>query len=327
MENFRVSKETFYYLCEKLRSVIERQDTRMRRAICVEQRVAITLWCLSTCIEYRSIGHLFGVARSTVCVIVHDTCKAIVRVLLRTYIQFPRGNELNDVVDGFKRKWGMIQCAGAIDGTHVPVMPPASLHTDYYNRKGWYSIIIQAVVDHNCMFHDVCVGWPGSVHDARVLVNSTLYNKATRREIMSGNVIRVHGTDIPLFLIGDSAYPLNNWLIKPFVHNSPLTPAQQSFNYHLSRSRMVVELAFGRLKGRWRRLCKRNDMYIDNVPCITTACCILHNVCERHNDTFNDIWLEEAENACQQPPTQPFLGNAASPTATAIRNSLVQYFA
>lgn len=193
MENFRVSKETFYYLCEKLRSAIERQDTRMRRAICVEQRVAITLWCLATCIEYRSIGHLFGVARSTVCVIVHDTCKVIVRVLLRTYIQFPRGNELNDVVDGFKRKWGMIQCAGAIDGTHVPVMPPASLHTDnYYNRKGWYSIIIQAVVDHNYMFRDVCVGWPGSVHDARVLVNSTLYNKATRREIMSGNVIRVH---------------------------------------------------------------------------------------------------------------------------------------
>ena len=54
-----MSKETFYYLCEKFRPVIEQQNTKMRLAICVEHRFAITLWCLATC-EYRT----------TVCVIV-----------------------------------------------------------------------------------------------------------------------------------------------------------------------------------------------------------------------------------------------------------------
>lgn len=44
--------------------------------------------------------------------------KAIVQVLLRTYLLFPQGNELCDV-EGFKTKWGMIQCARAIVGSHV----------------------------------------------------------------------------------------------------------------------------------------------------------------------------------------------------------------
>ena len=59
IENFRVSKDTFYYLCQELRYVIGRQDTQLRKAVSVEQRVAITLWCLATCSEYRTIGHLF----------------------------------------------------------------------------------------------------------------------------------------------------------------------------------------------------------------------------------------------------------------------------
>ena len=69
-------------------SHLSRRTTQLRKSISVEHHVAITLWCLATCGEYRSIAHLFGVARCTVCVIVHDTCKAIVDVLLKNYIKF-----------------------------------------------------------------------------------------------------------------------------------------------------------------------------------------------------------------------------------------------
>ena len=43
---------------------------------------------------------------------------------------FPVGSELSEVIDGFKEKWGIIQCAGAIDGSHIPVSAPAGNHID-----------------------------------------------------------------------------------------------------------------------------------------------------------------------------------------------------
>ena len=49
--------------------------------------------------------------------------------------------------------------------------------SDYYNRKGYYSIIMQAMVDFCGLFMDVYIGWPGEVHDACVFVNSSLYQK------------------------------------------------------------------------------------------------------------------------------------------------------
>ena len=65
---------------------------------------------------------------------------------MKDYIQFPTGDKLNKVVDEFKSKWEVPQCFGAIDGSHVPISAPNNLHTDYYNRKGWYSMLIQGLV-------------------------------------------------------------------------------------------------------------------------------------------------------------------------------------
>ena len=59
IENFRVSKKTFYMLCDKLKPSIQRSNTQLQKSICVE-RVAITLWCLATCSEYRTIGHFLA---------------------------------------------------------------------------------------------------------------------------------------------------------------------------------------------------------------------------------------------------------------------------
>ena len=47
-------------------------------------------------------------------------------------------------------------------------------------------MIMQAIVDHNYLFLDICVGWPGSVHDARVFVNSAIYKKIAEENILGG---------------------------------------------------------------------------------------------------------------------------------------------
>ena len=54
-------------------------------------------------------------------------------------------------------KWGVPQCFGAVDGCHVPISAPSHLRTDYYNRKGWYYMLIEGLVDANYLFLDVCV--------------------------------------------------------------------------------------------------------------------------------------------------------------------------
>ena len=99
----------------------------------------------------------------------------------------------------------------------------------------------------------------------------------------------IDGKDVPLFLIGDSAYPLTTWLMKPFPHNASLSDDMRHYNYRLSRARIVVENTFGRLKARWHRLLKRLDM---DVPVVITACCILNNMCEIHGDSFKESWME-----------------------------------
>ena len=77
-------------------------------------------------------------------------------------------------------------------------------HTCYYDRKGWYSIVLQAIVYHNYLFTDVYVGWPGSVHDAHVLANSSIYEQINDGKLLCGPV----QDGIRLFWVGDSAYRL-----------------------------------------------------------------------------------------------------------------------
>ena len=289
--------------------------------------MAVTLWCLATPCEYRTIGHLFGIARSTVCEIVQETCTTIVRSLLHKYIQFPSGSRLDDLVDVFLTKWGVPQCVGAIDGCHVPIACPVMNHTDYYNRKGWYSMILQGIVDHSYRFIDINIGWPGSVHDARVFAHSSIYEKISEKNLLPHRTISVGGVDIPLFLIGDSAYPLQTWLMKPFTHGSLLTSAQKTYNYRICHARIVVENAYGRLKGRWRRLMKRNDMCIENIPTVITAACILHNVCEIHGETFNESWLREVETSNVYPqPEASIARDGRGDRPKQVRDALVSYF-
>ena len=175
-QNFRVSRATFRFLCIQLQPFLERQHV-LREPLSVDQRIAITLWRLGTNIEYRTISHLFGVGLSTACVAVHDVCSAIVECLASQYIRIPTGQDLRQIVNGFQSKWGFPQCIGAIDGSHIPIIAPKENPLDYYNRKGYHSVVLQALVDHEYKFLDVYVGWPGSVHDARVLANSSLYRK------------------------------------------------------------------------------------------------------------------------------------------------------
>ena len=295
----------------------------MRAAIPVEKRVAITLWRLGTNVEYRTISHLFGVGVSTACVIVHDVCKSIVDVLLRKYIKIPTGNQAMEIVRGFESTWNFPQCLGAVDGSHIPIIAPCDSPTDYYNRKGFHSIVLQGLVDHQYRFLNVYIGWPGSDHDARILSNSEVYFKGEAGTLAPHHTRIFSGVPVPVVILGDPGYPLLPWLLKPYS-GVGLSAKQQKSNRRLSRARVVVECAFGRLKGCWRSLLKRNDMNIEKMNNVVTACCILHNICEIHQDEFNEEWLEEVQESSSASSSGGSLPSSSA--GVTIRNALADYF-
>ena len=88
------------------------------------------------------------------------------------------------------QKKGFPQCAGAIDGCHIA---PQNCPADYHNRKGWHSIILQGLVDHTVCFTDINVGWPGRVHDSRVLQNSELYANAESGNLFPEQTVMMGG--------------------------------------------------------------------------------------------------------------------------------------
>ena len=58
---------------------------------------------------------------------------------------------------------------------------------------------------------------------------------------------------------------------------------------------MVIECAFGRLKGRFGCLCRNIDINLHDLPSVIHACFILHNYCEVNNNPVTPTLVEKAE--------------------------------
>ncbi|XP_020895254.1 putative nuclease HARBI1 [Exaiptasia diaphana] len=218
-----------------------------------------------------------------------------------------------------------IQVVGSVDGFHIPILKPNDSPEDYINRKKFHSIILQALVDSNYLFRDIYVGWPDKVHDSRVFKNSSLFTSCCNRSFLPQGLAKViSGQAVPPLIIGDSAYGLQDWLMRPFKDHGLLTREETKFNHVLSVTRMVVENAFGRLKGRFRCLGKRLDLCLENCVLVTSACCILHNFCELRNEEFDPLWLNGVNIHNFHP------GNAVyrqDRNAVAIRDPIKSYLA
>ncbi|KAJ8278342.1 hypothetical protein GJAV_G00086590 [Gymnothorax javanicus] len=323
---FRMSRDTFFTLCEKLQPRLARMNTNFRQALPLEKRVAIALWRLATNVEYRYIGALFGVGCSTVGQCVREVCHAIVLLLKPFYLQPPSEQELDETVRLFSMRWGFPHCAGVLDSLHIPIITPPNKTTHCCNSNSWHSVVLQAVVNGLGQFWDVCAGFPGSTDDVNILQNSTLWTMASEGHLSPQPPRNVLGQPLGYLLLGDAAYPLQTWLLKCYPESPQLTPSQRRFNQHLRHAHTVVEVAFQKLRGRWQCLSTRNDCRLDLVPTMILACCVLHNMCEAHGDAFAEEWAEEVGGwECAQPcDTLPAYMD--DPNAEHVRALLCDYF-
>ena len=89
----------------------------------------------------------------------------------------------------------------------------------------------------------------------------------------------------------------------------------------------MTENAFGRLKGRWRCLLKRNDTDLKYVVQQVAACCILHHVCEIHSDSFDDSWEVPDPEDNRTLPGAANQGSSTNTSGQDVRDALAMYFA
>lgn len=111
----------------------------------------------------------------------------------------------------------------------------------------------------------------------------------------------IEGAHVPPIILCDQAFPLMLNLMKPFA-NATSGTREAVFNYNLSRTRRVVENAFGRLKARFRFVMKRMECKLPNAKRAIKAACILHNICEDLGDHVEQQWEQEAraiDTLCQ----------------------------
>ena len=84
---------------------------------------------------------------------------------------------------------------------------------------------------------------------------------------------------VPICILGDLTYLLLPFLMKEYPKGGK-DEREQYFGYRLFSACMVIEIAFGRLKGRFGCLRRPMDVNIKELPHLIMSTFILHNFCE-----------------------------------------------
>lgn len=250
-------------------------------------KILMFLFWLACGTSYRVVCRVFAIPKTTVFRSTREVLESLLhhRSIL---IRLPGTEEERRAVgDGFAKLANNVafkRALGAIDGCHIRIKAPVSEANCYFNRKLFYSVVLQAVCDHNGRFIDTFCGFPGSVHDARILRFSPLF--------MSAQYPPAHH-----FLLGDGGYPCIEEPISIITpYREPVQgPVEARFNRHHSRARCIIETTFGRMKARWRAIFLQTlplDRLI--VPKVVTACAVLHNICMGVGDVMEEAVSDPA---------------------------------
>lgn len=172
-------------------------------------------------------------------------------------------------------------CVFSIDGFCVRIQAPRDVVNvqDYYHRKKFYAVVVQAAVDATGRFVAASFKAAGSTHDSLALKMSSMWERLAAGELKRPTGLCGLET---YFGVGDDAYENQPFLVTPWPGRNLPSP-KDVFNYWQSRLRIVVEMAFGRLTQRWGCLWRALGVPISKVPALVSALMKLHNLADEGN--------------------------------------------
>ncbi|XP_040197559.1 putative nuclease HARBI1 [Rana temporaria] len=204
----------------------------------------------------------------------------------------------------------MPNCLGAIDGTHIPLIPPHDGEEQFRNRKSYHSLNVQVVVDSHQRIMSIRSGFPGSCHDSHILRQSALFERFERGQMPEG------------WLVGDAGYGCRSWLLTPL--SNPQTAAEVRYNSAHIRTRSVIERTFGMWKSTFRCLSKTGGFLQHSpelVSDIIIVCAILHNIA-----LANNVDLHIDDDLPPEIPALPAASEDSSDLGNNVRQRLIQNY-
>ena len=127
------------------------------------------------------------------------TCPAV----YNTYVKFPNENSpVPEEIRQSKKFYPFLKgVLGAIDGSHIPVHPPADERARYRNRKGGTSQNVLASCTMDMYYCHILAGWEGSASDSAIFADA-----------------RQHDFVVPegCYFLGDAGFPSCQELLVPY---------------------------------------------------------------------------------------------------------------
>ncbi|XP_056687225.1 uncharacterized protein [Spinacia oleracea] len=278
---FRMESDVFCSLAKLLKDDYGLKSTR---TMCSEESLAMFIYLCAQFQSNRNLQNRFKHSGETISRKMNEVLKAMTK-FSRDIVRAsdPYFREVSVKIRGNYKYWPHFKdCIGAIDGTHIPCVVPEEDRIPYIGRKGHPTQNILAICDFDMLFTYFVVGWPGSVHDNRVLKNAMDNPKKAFPHPPEGK-----------YYVVDAGYPNMKGFLAPFKgqryhipdyrrSTQPPTGYYEVYNYKHSSLRNVIERTFGVWKSRWRILSMMPNFPLETQNKTVAATMAMHNYIRRH---------------------------------------------
>ena len=237
---YRIIRHMFIQLLEDISGKLHRSTARCHSIPPVTQ-LAVALQFLATETFQTVATSTHEISQTSVSRCVTAVSEALT-LIAPACIKFPNKFRQRVIQEYFLEKYAFPLVFGCIDGSHVAIVAPSANEDVYVNRKGFHSINVQAICDHEFRFINAVVKWPGCTHDAFIWRQSGIHRKVANAEIET-----VNG-----WILGDSVYRLPHILMTPITY--PTIPGERRYNRAFCKVGQTIECTFGIWKSRWRSL-------------------------------------------------------------------------
>ncbi|XP_036150400.1 putative nuclease HARBI1 [Monomorium pharaonis] len=265
---FRLSKRTVLSVLETIENQLEFRTDKNNCVSPINQLLCALRFYATGCYQ-TTAADLCGFSTSTAHRIVHRVSCAIAS-LRPLHVLFPETpSQIRKTQMEFYNKARFPRVIGAIDCTHVKfIKSPGGGNAEVFrNRKGYFSLNVQAICNANLEFTDIVARWPGSTHDSHIFNNC--YRKAMYQQRRYGNAV----------LVGDGGYACTSYMMTPLDQCN--TAAEHLYNESQIRTRNSIERLFGVWKRRFPVMALGLRVSVKNSFPIIIATVVLHNIARR----------------------------------------------